>query len=202
MPLELLVPYAEKDEVKSLGGLWLPERKTWVVPDHIRDIDPFKTWIDYREGCIARKPYLLCLSKTKCWKCGKETPMIALGAKNYYAFEEQSWLKSKEPTLFSSVLTMSPPIRDWLGYHYPSFKIMYSYTIKSSYYGNTCTSCGRLQGDFFHHEEPGGAFFPDPYGNQPITARFKNIDLELDYHIMADFGGMAYDDLFFPECKR
>lgn len=211
MPLQLSVPYADKDAVKSLGGFWLPERKTWVVPDHIHEIAPFKTWIPIQQGCIVRKPHLLCLSKTNCWKCGRETPMIALGAKNYFSYEyadvndpenkEQLWLKAEEPTLFSSVLTIDLPIREWLYQHYPFFKITYSHTIKSSYYGNTCTSCGNLQGDFFHHEEPGGAFFPDPYDNSPTSIILKNIDFAFDYHINASFGGMAYDDIFFPENK-
>ena len=132
MPLELFVPYAEKDKVKSLGGLWMPECKSWGAPDHITDINPFRPWIPYQDGCLVRKPYLLCLSKTNCWKCGKETLMIALGAKNYYAFDDRSLVKMHAPTLFSWVSAMSPSITDWLHQHYPSFKIMYSHTLKSS----------------------------------------------------------------------
>jgi hypothetical protein len=201
MPLELSVPYADKQKAKNLGAFWLPERKVWVVPDHITDMNPFHQWLVYQNGCIIRKPYLLCLSKTNCWKCSKETPMIALGAKNYHAFDEGLWMKMKEPTLFSWVLGMSPIIGNWLHQHQPSFKLMYSHTIKSSYFANTCITCGRLLGDYFHHEEPGGAFFPDPYTTKPITANFKNFDLDFDYHLMANHGSMAYDDLFFPENK-
>ncbi len=126
--------------------------------------------------------------------------MVALGAKDYYGFDEQTWVKSEAPTLFRSVLNMNAPIRDWLHKHYPFFKITYSNTLKSSYYTNTCITCGRLQGDFFHHEEPGGAFFPELFFDKPL-AIFENIDLQFDYHLMASHGGMAYDDLFFPERK-
>jgi Domain of unknown function (DUF5710) len=201
MPLELSVPYADKDEAKRLGAFWMPERKVWVIPDHIPEIDVFNTWIPFQEGCIVRKPYLICLSKTNCWKCGKETPMVALGAENYFAFEDRSWVKIPERSLFSWVLILNEDIARYIRQYYPFFKQTYSRTLQMVYYGNTCISCGNLQGDFFHHEEPGGAFFPDPFDNSPTSIILKNIDLGFDYHINASFGGTAYDDIFYPENK-
>jgi hypothetical protein len=40
---ELSVCYAEKDEAKSLGAWWNPERKIWYVPAG-RDVRPFERW--------------------------------------------------------------------------------------------------------------------------------------------------------------
>lgn len=40
----LKVPYAEKDEAKSLGARWNPARKCWYVPDG-QDSAPFARWI-------------------------------------------------------------------------------------------------------------------------------------------------------------
>jgi len=37
-------PYSEKDECKSLGGKWDPEKKSWYIPDHLNR-DKFKKWI-------------------------------------------------------------------------------------------------------------------------------------------------------------
>jgi hypothetical protein len=40
----LNVPYPDKDQVKTLGALWQPDQKRWVVPAG-RDLAPFKTWL-------------------------------------------------------------------------------------------------------------------------------------------------------------
>jgi len=103
MSLKINIPYADKDKAKNLGAFWVPHDRSWTIPDHIKDINPFKAWIPVQRGCIVRKPYLLCISRTNCWKCKKEIPMIALGAKNYFTFEyadvndpkneEQLWIK-------------------------------------------------------------------------------------------------------------
>ena len=34
-----------------------------------------------------------------------------------------------------------------------------------TYYANHCERCEALQGDFYLHSEPGGAFFPEFEGN-------------------------------------
>lgn len=39
----LKVPFAEKDEAKSLGARWNAERKSWYVPDG-KDTEPFSRW--------------------------------------------------------------------------------------------------------------------------------------------------------------
>jgi len=199
--LDLIVSYADKEDVKRRGAFWDIERKVWVIPDHIREINAFHRWIPFQSGCVVRKPYLICLSKTTCWKCGKETPMVALGAENYFEFAGGSWVKVSEQSLFSWVLTLDAGIAQYMREHYPFFKNTYSRTLQMAYYGNTCISCGKLQGDFFHHEEPGGAFFPDPFDYRPASIILKNIDIRFDYHIDASFGGMAYDNMFSPQNK-
>jgi hypothetical protein len=197
MPFDLTVPYTDKDLVKNHGALWIAERKTWIIPDHIQDINPFSSWMQTGEGCIVRKPYLICLSKTNCWKCAKETPLIALAAKNYFFSEELSWVKARQPTLFSDVLILDDYIVELLYKHYPFFKKTYSYTAQETYHANTCVECGKLQGDFHHHSEPGGAFCPTPYDKKPVMPFFKTLPLEKDYYINAAYGGMAYDAIKF-----
>ena len=201
------VPYKDKDEAKGLGAYWLQEKKSWSIPNHIQDINPFKKWIAAEEGCIVREPYLLCNSKTNCWKCGQETPMIALAATNYYFYDyidvnnsdnqEQLWFKAEYATLFSFVLKLDSHVVEYIRQIHPFFKSIYSRTAEQTYFANTCVACGKLQGDFHHHEEPGGAFFPDPYTDEPIKVTFSPLNLEFDYHIDAGYGGMAYDDLNF-----
>ena len=44
--ITLNVPYREKDTVKSLGGRWDKEKKTWyVIIDHTRSIRTFEKWL-------------------------------------------------------------------------------------------------------------------------------------------------------------
>ncbi|SEA88472.1 DUF5710 domain-containing protein [Pedobacter hartonius] len=64
MPYLLKVPYSDKDEAKGLGALWIADRKTWVIPDYISDLNPFKKWIPAHPGCIVagRAPLSMCLS--------------------------------------------------------------------------------------------------------------------------------------------
>ena len=40
----LKVPYAEKDEAKSLGARWNQDRKVWYVPDGVAEA-PFERWL-------------------------------------------------------------------------------------------------------------------------------------------------------------
>jgi hypothetical protein len=40
----LNVPYAEKDEAKSLGARWNPARKCWYVPPGVA-LEPFEKWL-------------------------------------------------------------------------------------------------------------------------------------------------------------
>lgn len=41
----LTVPYAEKDDAKSLGARWNPTRRSWYVPDGVA-AEPFAKWLD------------------------------------------------------------------------------------------------------------------------------------------------------------
>lgn len=43
VPLQLNVPFASKDQAKSLGARWNPKARCWYVP-HGLDIQLFKLW--------------------------------------------------------------------------------------------------------------------------------------------------------------
>jgi hypothetical protein len=42
MPIKLNVPFIQKDDAKKLGTKWVPDVSTWVIPENIEDINPFK----------------------------------------------------------------------------------------------------------------------------------------------------------------
>lgn len=205
MPARLKVPYADKDEVKQLGAWWNQKHKIWMIPDHIRNIDQFAKWLPDEEMVIVRKPYFVAYNTRSCWKCAGETPMIALGAKNYYTYEwedendmdnpNRHWIKAEEPTLFSDALLIDPPVLEYLNQQYPFYKHTYSRTQERATYANNCIYCKKLQGEWHNHEDFGGAFFHDPYEEGPLTIKVIPFELEFDYCIQAEYGGMAYDYL-------
>jgi hypothetical protein len=54
----LTVPYAEKDQAKSLGARWNAEKKKWYVPAG-SDLGPFKKWTSAEEAgshSVAKTP--------------------------------------------------------------------------------------------------------------------------------------------------
>lgn len=50
----LTVPYAEKDEAKTLGARWDPTRKRWYVQD--KDLAPFARWLSEDGAAPAAAP--------------------------------------------------------------------------------------------------------------------------------------------------
>jgi hypothetical protein len=92
-----------------------------------------------------------------------------------------------EQTLFSYITTMDTEIPNYLAQSYPYFKLTYSKTLNEVFYRNNCPLCGKIQGDYFHHEEPGGAFTQNPNDDQPSKITFKTIELANDYHIDASY---------------
>ena len=62
--------------------------------------------------------------------------------------------------ILSGITYLPSKIADFIQNKVPSFKLVYSKTTQSKYYGNTCPKCGVLSGDFHLHSEPGGPFFP------------------------------------------
>jgi hypothetical protein len=124
---------------------------------------------------------------------------IALGARNFFYFDdEDSWIRAACPTLFRYVTGIDDKVLAYLNQFYPFFRQKYSHTVEGSYFANTCTTCGSLQGDFHNHEDFGGAFFHDPFKPKPSHVKLITIDIPYDYQIDAQFGSMAYDPIFYP----
>src|SRR6186713_3316810 len=81
MAIRLKVNKKEHERVKALGACWLPEEKIWVIPDDVRDINPYMEWLPGKECLIVQRPYFVTRAKMNCYKCGRETPIITLGVK-------------------------------------------------------------------------------------------------------------------------
>jgi hypothetical protein len=44
MRIDLITPFAEKDQVKALGARWDGSKKVWYVQD-VEDLEPFRRWL-------------------------------------------------------------------------------------------------------------------------------------------------------------
>ena len=92
MTTYLQVPYAEKDQAKSLGARWDPARKAWFLPDG-KDASLFSKWLspsvqvppgnEENPGWLRlarffrRAPHVLLL-ENNCWKCNKTGYAVTL----------------------------------------------------------------------------------------------------------------------------
>jgi len=75
----------------------------------------------------------------KCWKCGKETPVVWTPHSVVGEF-------SIDPDSFKELPKRISEI-------YPFFKLTYSKTMEENVYGNLCVNCGAYQGNWFVREE-------------------------------------------------
>lgn len=197
--IHLDVPYAEKDQAKRLGARWDPEVKRWYIDaDHDREL--FKAWLPKQsaegfrndtEYAVVSSGAFIVLTLAKCWKCNRQTDFICIYCTratidgDHYDHINCSNLTAVDDTLKARLET------------YPQFRLAYSQTMHSRYFANHCRWCDALQGDFFAHEEPGGAFFPlsgsdyDLFGFQPITGTVR---------FTADHSIGVMEDVFSERC--
>ena len=151
-----------------MGAFWSAEDKTWFVPSYC-DYNQFAKWfINEQAELILENPYYIALNRAACWKCRQPTTMLALASNRYYSLEyvdedagdEKAWLKENRFTFLSNVSYLDEASAALVSGTYPFFRLGYSRAAGCSYWANHCQHCQVLQGDFFQHQEPGGAFCP------------------------------------------
>lgn len=171
MALKLKVSFAEKEEAKRRGALWSAEDKTWFVPVH-RDYNQFVQWVDAKEATVILQcPYYVATTEVTCWKCAGRTPVVGLAADNYHVLEDEDesdaeneseakrWTKHQGFAFVSAVGYVDEASSARLAAAYPFFRPGNSQA-GGRYWANHCQQCQALQGDFYLHQEPGGAFSP------------------------------------------
>ena len=198
MPLKINVPYSDKDIAKSKGAFWDVEQKTWFVPDH-KDINDFQQWINKSKvSVIIKSPVSIALNSSDCYKCANKTAVISLASNNFYYLntdenEDEKWFRADGWSFFSMPVFIENELVGKINKLFPNYKIAYSKTAESSYWANLCENCGALQGDFFLHSEPGGAFFPleiEEYEQLTFITVPSKFDVEID----ADYSWLSNAD--------
>lgn len=198
MPLKINVPFSDKDVVKSIGAFWDVEQKTWFVPNH-KDINDFQQWIDKSKvSVIIKSPVSIALNSSDCYKCANKTAVISLASSNFYYLstdenENEKWFRADGLSFFSMPVFIENELAVKINGLFPNYKIAYSKTVESNYWANHCEHCGALQGDFFLHSEPGGAFFPleiEEYEQLTFITVPSKFDVEID----ADYSWLSNAD--------
>lgn len=189
MAIRLKVKHEHFARVKKLGALCLPDTKTWVLPDEITDINPFREWLPNKEGFFVQRPYFIARAKIPCFKCGQETTIIRLGAKFAQGLvgesaEKPVWEKWNSPVLFNEVDYLDREIAGSLKSHYPFFQKVYSTANRGKIWGSTCIHCQALQ-----EEDDGYRYEANPLS--PVTLeeareiRIVYFKMAFDYFIRA-----------------
>ena len=193
MSIKLDINKRDWEQVKRIGGRLLLGGKTWVIPDEIQDINPFAKWLPEVEGHIVQKPYFSVRAKCVCWKCKRETPVVALGAKSYQALVYETadnplWEKVADDRLiFTEIDRLDERISAYMQANYPFFQQQYSVKLESRVWGNCCVHCQALQ------EEDGEYTFglANPLSPGTIEAakeiRIIFFKLEFDYYISSGY---------------
>lgn len=177
--LLLNVPYAEKDEAKSLGAKWNPRLKKWYI-ENKENYPLFKKWLPH-DYIVCDHIYVIEGSQ-QCFRCGKNTRVIGFGIENYYRLSDSDCEYSSGEIHFAFSLNPIPEqLLNFVQDNY-NFKETYSKTTKSSYLANRCDSCDTLQGDFYLFEEVGSPFCCADK-NDISRLRLYRINLDMDINI-------------------
>ncbi len=200
MSIQIEVPYHDKDKAKAKGAFWDNDNKTWYIPDKKKIID-FQEWLPEQADCIIKAPILIAKNDRYCWKCNKETPLIAICGleiitQDYMDDDSDNveWYVGKENlALFSNVTYLPKQIISKIQAIFPFFKLTYSKTVQGKYWANNCVHCNSIQGDFFNHGEPGGAFCPMSE-EEGSMIKLNKINYKHDIPII---GGLSFDDYGF-----
>jgi hypothetical protein len=183
--IDLAVPFAEKDQARSMGARWDPSEKTWYVP---RGLDPgqFQRWRSTSEDEADTElvpPVFSVESRTACWKCESDTRVATVAAASFRYLSEPENRLQPNLYLFSTIRFLPRHLLEAIRQINEGYRRRFSKTAGATYYMNHC-SCGAPLGDFFMHSEPGGAFFPmSPGAARAIRLR------QLDVRGRLEIGG-------------
>lgn len=166
----LRVPFAEKDEAKSLGARWDAAAKIWYVPPGT-GVEPFERWlprtVDPTDIGVRAEHYYILESSRACWKCNQSTRLYGFLLPGDHEFlyvedepEDDYWERYAIPATVSYVTNLIPEVKEKIKQFGDSYRVNLSEMTASQYWMNHCENCGAKQGDFQLHVEPGGAFHP------------------------------------------
>lgn len=175
--INLNVPFVQKDLAKELGARWDFANKVWYVPDGV-DPAPFAHWLPPEAAPYAdtsQSPgfdiramhYFIVQSHTHCWRCKGLTRVFSfLLPPEHEAYEPADddgpgyWFSPGGVCIVSMIDALPPTVLAHMKRYTRNYRQAYSRTAGTRYFLNHCEHCHAAQGDFYMHNEPGGAFCP------------------------------------------
>lgn len=166
MALLLNVPYDEKEQAKVLGARWNPELKKWYISEK-NLYHNFKKWFnDIKSNIIVCQQIYVVEAERKCFRCGRNTPVISLGVDHYVLlnspFSKEGCAISESETevhLIGDIEFIPDSLSTYFKERF-NFYIDFSKQNKSyKYYANHCRHCGVIHGDFYLHSRADSPFF-------------------------------------------
>jgi len=205
MSLLLNVPFAEKDEAKSLGAKWNADLKKWYVADK-KEYHKFIKWIlgNNETIQIICDHFYIIEGVHECFKCHNKIKVIGFGIENFFNIYDPNEYGTDNPFEYcegkihiSSMINPLPEkFKEYLSKHY-NYRTGFSKTINSSYPANHCTNCNVIQGEFFLFEEVDTPFFID----SPEKAKELSLNkIKLSHDFIADTSmGYGSEDCLIKE---
>ncbi|MGN0470911.1 MAG: DUF5710 domain-containing protein [Acutalibacteraceae bacterium] len=149
MMLYINVPYAEKDEAKSLGAKWNPTRKQWLIKDK-KDYYKFKKWFPkgYSTYFIICDYIYLVDKKRQCPYCKSFSKEVkALIPEFYFFYEEPDEFgdyfeysnENQEPRIVSLSSIKGLLSNDILSF----LKFKYSISLENNRFIQHCKYCNK-----------------------------------------------------------
>lgn len=199
MGLLLNVPFSEKDEAKALGACWNPKQKKWYAP-HPEKYPRFFKWMELPKEwdvchIIIDHIYIVETSR-KCYKCGKDTRVMAFALDNYYTiwnpkeppisdisecFDLYSCNNIEDIHIFPILPNSCIPPKIWNELD-DTFHFHIGYSRTAGYYrANHCLHCNSIQGAWYLFAEDDSPFY-----NNDVKI-YKKIYLDNDL-IVDDLG--------------
>ncbi len=102
---------------------------------------------------IASEDAYVVSAKARCWRCRAVIEVVCI-----YCAAGEILGDHYEEFAVSNITAVDAALWRQLE-RWPSFRFGYSRTAEGRYLANHCPCCRALQGDYFLHCEPGGAFF-------------------------------------------
>lgn len=165
--LPLLLAPSRGADAEAAGAVWSNAPRGWFAGAS-GDLDALARWLPD----VISTHYFLAAASTICWKCRESTPVFSLALPSSHLTQYPlpddgdgpitaiAWEVAECGSFLSDLVEMSGSVRKVLAAHCPAYCVDYSHTADTNYFMNHCASCGAKQGDFYLHQEPGGAFFP------------------------------------------
>jgi hypothetical protein len=122
----------------------------------VRETEADGSSVTFDGQALLIAPIYAAEGSTSCWKCHRRTSVVALASE----LVEIDGERIQELVLASNVRKLPPDLASILSKIYPRYRAAHSHTAGGRYYMNRCSACDAKLGDFFLHEELGGAFFP------------------------------------------